>query len=156
RNIDLRAADITAVDGSFGRFDYIVCHGVYSWVPGPVREKILDVCAGNLNPDGVAYVSYNTYPGWHARGIVREMLSYHVRRATSTEAADRIGRARDFLGEVGRVLANPSSAYGVIVRTEAGFLQEVANSYLYHEHLEETNHPFYFWEFMREAEARGL
>jgi len=62
-NIDLRPGSILDVDESYGTFDYIIAHGVYSWVPAEVREKLLAVCKANLKPDGVAYVSYNTYPG---------------------------------------------------------------------------------------------
>jgi SAM-dependent methyltransferase len=74
-NIDLRHASILEADGELGIFDYIICHGVYSWVPPEVQDRILEICARNLAPNGVAYVSYNTYPGWHARGTIRE---HHV------------------------------------------------------------------------------
>ncbi|MFN2536517.1 MAG: methyltransferase domain-containing protein, partial [Mycobacteriales bacterium] len=63
-NIELRHASITDVDDSDGQFDYVICHGVYSWVPPEVQDKILDICARNLAAGGVAVVSYNTYPGW--------------------------------------------------------------------------------------------
>jgi methyltransferase-like protein len=153
-NVDLRAMSIMEVDESLGTFDYIVCHGVYSWVPEPVREKILAICGASLAADGVAYVSYNTYPGWHARGMVRELLAYHVRH--SGGAHDRVRRARDFLDELVRVLPNPSGSYARILRTEEEFLRGVPNTYLYHEHLEETNHPVYFHEFIDRARAHGL
>ena len=71
KNVSLRHASITDVDESFGRFDYIIAHGVFSWIPTTVREKLLDICGKNMAPGGVAYVSYNTYPGWHARGLWR-------------------------------------------------------------------------------------
>ena len=64
-NIELRHLSILDVDDSFGPFDYIVCHGVYSWVPENVQDRILAICARNLVPEGIGYVSYNTYPGWH-------------------------------------------------------------------------------------------
>ena len=58
-NIELRQASILDVDRSWGEFDYIICHGVYSWVDAEVRDKILAICKENLSPNGVAYVSYN-------------------------------------------------------------------------------------------------
>lgn len=154
RNIALHAVSITDVDESFGQFDYIVCHGVYSWVPAPVRERILAVCAERLVPNGVAYVSYNTYPGWHGRGMARNMMAFHVRG--SAGALDRVQSARDFLDDVLRVLPEKGSAYASILATERKFLRGVGNSYFYHEHLEETNHPLYFFEFMNDARAKGL
>jgi 2-polyprenyl-3-methyl-5-hydroxy-6-metoxy-1,4-benzoquinol methylase len=73
-NVQLRAFNIADIDASFGQFDYIVCHGVYSWVPGPVQDAILRICSENLAPNGVAYVSYNVYPGWKSREIVRDAM----------------------------------------------------------------------------------
>ena len=73
-NVEVKTFDISEVDASLGQFDYIVCHGVYSWVPGPVQDAILRVCSENLAPNGVAYVSYNVYPGWKAREIVRDAM----------------------------------------------------------------------------------
>jgi methyltransferase-like protein len=153
-NLDLRAMSITDVDERLGTFDYIICHGVYSWVPDSVREKILATCGGSLTAGGVAYVSYNTYPGWHARGMVRELLAYHVRHAAS--ALDRVQQARGFLEDLVRVLPDPSSSYARILRTEGEFLRGVPNTYLFHEHLEETNHPVYFRDFLERARAHGL
>jgi methyltransferase-like protein/2-polyprenyl-3-methyl-5-hydroxy-6-metoxy-1,4-benzoquinol methylase len=153
-NIDLIAMSIMEIDDRFGSFDYIVCHGVYSWVPEAVRDKILEVCSDRLSPNGIAYLSYNTYPGWHARGMVREMMAFHVRGTTS--AIDRVEKARDLLENIVRVLPDQASSYARILRTEGDFLRGVANSYLYHEHLEETNHPLYFRELVDLARAKGL
>src|SRR5262249_12745352 len=78
-NIDLRPVGILDVDQSVGQFDYILCHGVYSWVGPDVRDAILRLCRDRLAPQGVAYVSYNTYPGWHLRAPIRDLMRYHVR-----------------------------------------------------------------------------
>jgi methyltransferase-like protein/SAM-dependent methyltransferase len=153
-NIELRALSITDISKETGQFDYIVCHGVYSWVPEPVRDKILAICAENLAPQGVAYVSYNTYPGWHERGMVREMMAYHVR--ATKEALDRVERARGFLDDLVRVLPVKTSSYARIVQNESEFLRGVSSTYVYHEHLEETNHPVYFHEFIGRARSNGL
>ena len=63
RNLDLRAMSLTDITADFGVFDYIICHGVFSWVPPEVRDAVFRICRENLAPQGVAYVSYNTYPG---------------------------------------------------------------------------------------------
>ena len=77
KNVELRQLSILAVGPDLGTFDYIICHGVYSWVPEIVREKILAICKENLNPEGIAYVSYNTLPGWHLRQHPRHALLPH-------------------------------------------------------------------------------
>jgi SAM-dependent methyltransferase len=78
-NISLRPLDILDFDLSFGEFDYIIAHGVYSWVPHEVREKVLAICRTHLAPQGVAYISYNAFPGGHIRQMMREMMQYHTR-----------------------------------------------------------------------------
>lgn len=74
-NIELRQGDIATCDIPAGVFDTIICHGVYSWVPRVVQEAILHIVATHLAPTGFAYVSYNTYPGWHLRQVVRDAWS---------------------------------------------------------------------------------
>ena len=64
-NIELQAESILDFRKEAGTFDYIIAHGVFSWVPGRVRDKILAICGQNLSPRGIAYVNYNTFPGWH-------------------------------------------------------------------------------------------
>ncbi|WP_406695989.1 class I SAM-dependent methyltransferase [Singulisphaera sp. Ch08] len=156
QNIDLRAMSITEVDDTFGAFDYIICHGVFSWVPEHVREKILAICSRNLSQNGLAYVSYNTYPGWHGRGMVRKLLAYHVMRSSLATSLEQVHEARAFLDEVVRVIPDKASSYARILRTESEYLKGVPNSYLFHEHLEETNHPFYFHEFIDLAKTKHL
>ncbi len=154
RNVDLRTMDLAEVGPAFGEFDYIICHGVYSWVSAQVRSRIWEICATNLSAQGIVYISYNTYPGWHGRGMVRELLAYHARSPGA--AVDRVGRARSFLEDLVNVVADKSSAYARILRNEGEFLKGVGDSYLYHEHLEESNEPIYVHEFLRDAAAAGL
>lgn len=77
-NLQLHAADILDFEPAGGPFDYVIAHGLYSWVPQAVRERILKLCAGHLAPHGIAYISYNTLPGWRMRGMLRDMLLYHI------------------------------------------------------------------------------
>src|SRR6266567_8093421 len=68
-NVELRSFDLTRIDAEFGEFDYIVAHGVYSWVPAPVREALLEVMRQRLAPQGIAFVSANVKPGWFAKAL---------------------------------------------------------------------------------------
>src|SRR5579872_907571 len=79
-NCRLELADICNIGAEYGEFDYIVAHGVYSWVPAHVRDRLLALCAERLAPQGIAYISYNAYPGRHMRQMLREMMLYHIRR----------------------------------------------------------------------------
>jgi methyltransferase-like protein/cyclopropane fatty-acyl-phospholipid synthase-like methyltransferase len=153
-NIRLEAMSILDVDEGFGEFDYIICHGVYSWVPAEVQDRILEICAANLVENGIAYVSYNTYPGWHLRATIRETMAFHVQQFDDPQV--RIEQARLFLNFLVRAARGPNSVYGRLLKQEADFLSAQTDSYLFHEHLEEENHPLYFHQFNERASARKL
>src|SRR5690606_14283306 len=124
-NIELRHASILDVDDSYGRFDYVICHGVFSWVPNEVQDKIFDICAALLNPQGVAYISYNTYPGWHMRGMIRDMMRYHAERFTTPKIRTRQARALlDFLAQSVR---DQESAYTRLLKQELQTLRNQAD-----------------------------
>jgi SAM-dependent methyltransferase len=153
-NLSLRTESIADVTPDRGRFDYILCHGVYSWVPDEVQDRILAVCRENLAPTGVAYVSYNTYPGWHMRGMLREIMCFHAARYTQPEEQVREARMLlDFLAEAG---AGENSPHSLLLRQETEMLRQQSDAYLYHEHLEEHNSPCYFFEFAHKVKAAGL
>jgi methyltransferase-like protein/2-polyprenyl-3-methyl-5-hydroxy-6-metoxy-1,4-benzoquinol methylase len=153
-NVELKACSILDVGPEFGAFDYVICHGVYSWVPAQVRDKILDICARNLAPNGVAYISYNTYPGWHLRGMVREMLKYHTQGFD--EPVVRVGQARAFLNFLIAATPHTQGDYLHVLKDEAELLERESDTYLFHEHLEEENQPVYFHEFIAHAALHGL
>lgn len=152
-NVDLRHASITDVDASYGEFDYVICHGVFSWVPAEVREKVFAICADHLAPNGVAYVSYNTYPGWHMRGMIRDMMRYHAGRFRTPK--EQVGQARallDFLASS----TKQEGAYPALLKSELENIKNQADHYLYHEHLEQVNDPLYFHQFVEMAGRHGL
>ena len=159
-NLELHTASILDVHREWGLFDYILVHGVYSWVPPEVQDKILAICKENLAPQGVAYVSYNAYPGWHARGAVREMLWYHTRRMT--DPVQRIRAARGMMQFLAASTVEDKSPipaggeYGLLLRQELALLKQVPDTYLLHEHLEEYNEPLYFHQFAQRAADKGL
>jgi len=153
KNIELRAADLCAIDDSWGQFDYIICFGVYSWVPRPVQDKIFDVCRRNLAPNGVAIISYNTYPGWHFRMVARDLMRYHVGHLQG--ARQKIAQAHAVLDFMA-AMCDGSGPYGQVLKRELERVRDVDESYLYHEHLEDNNQPVYFHEFIELAEQHGL
>ena len=117
-NVSLRHASITDIDDTYGHFDYVLCHGVFSWVPKDVQDRILDVCANHLTPNGIAYISYNTYPGWHMRGVIRDMMRYHAFRFDAPD--QRIGQARAILDFLAQSVRQDAGAYNVLLRLRTG------------------------------------
>lgn len=159
-NLTLRQMNVLDLDESFGEFDYIIAYGVFSWVPRQVQDKILQVCQRHLARNGVAFISYNTYPGWHMRGVIREMLLYHTRQFADVQTRIEQGRAfLDFLSKAAPKVAGGSlrnKAYGMILESEQQRITDQTDSYLLHELLEEHNQPLYFHEFAERAELAGL
>lgn len=160
-NVSLRHMDIRAVTPDLGEFDYIIAHGVFSWVPADVRDRLLGVCKQNLAPDGLAFISYNVYPGWHMLATIREMMLYHTRNIQ--DPAERAAKARGvlkFLSEsvpsADHVRSHLLNAYSTFLQKEMARIGPRADSFLLHDELEETNNPMYFHEFMEQAEAHGL
>ncbi len=154
RNVAFHAMGLEGIDAGFGTFDFVVCHGVYSWVPELVRERILEICATNLSPDGLAYVSYNTYPGWSSRGMVRDLVRFHAREEETPQG--RVERARGFLEELAGQIVRQEGAYASVLKVEASRFREADDTYLLHEFFEDDNVPCFVHEFLRRAEAAGL
>lgn len=153
-NIQLLHRDVAEGADDLGEFDYIIAHGLYSWVPAPVRAKILAICARQLAANGIAYISYNTLPGWRTRAMVRDMLLHHTRGATVPRA--RLMLARQFIERYAPAFAAMDGADAAFIREELAYLRQAPPSYLYHEYLEETNEPLLFADFMAQAQAAGL
>ncbi|MCC6178899.1 MAG: class I SAM-dependent methyltransferase [Chloroflexi bacterium] len=154
KNVTLRQEDLRdfVQRVEHERFDYVIAHGIYSWVPPDVRDALLAICRQNLTAGGVAYVSYNAYPGSHIRDMVRGMLRYHV--AGAEEGTLAVGRAQG----IARLLADvlPSSEEYAYLRKEVRDVAERHPGVLFHDELSPEHQPFYFHEFVAEAEAHGL
>jgi trans-aconitate methyltransferase len=130
-------------------FDYVVAHGVYSWVPDPVREQLLALCARVLSASGVAFVSYNALPGYRLRQSLRELLALEVEGIDDPQR--RIAAARGLLARLSGE-NEPATALGA----EAAALAERSDALLFHDALADVNDAFLFSEFAARAAGHGL
>lgn len=153
-NVTFHAMDLRDLDDSFGSFDYVVAHGLYSWVPPDVQEAILEVCARRLSPNGIAYVSYNTFPGWHLSRMFRDMMLYRIRRLS--DPAERVREARGFMRFLSDATKRDDNLWSILLREQAAFVEEANDWYLLHDDLEEENNPVYFYEMVEAAARHGL
>jgi cyclopropane fatty-acyl-phospholipid synthase-like methyltransferase len=153
-NIELVQADIRSFDAGGARFDYFIAHGVLSWVPHDVQERMFEMCSEWLAPQGVAYISYNTLPGWRMRGAVRDAMLHQSRRFK--DPAARVQQARAVLDFLAESLQSADSGYARMLRDEALRVRREPDFYIYHEYLEEVNDAMYFHEFIERAGAHGL
>jgi|SRR5579863_6670587 len=153
-NITLQHLDLMEMTRGSGEFDYIIAHGLYSWVPPAAREQILKLCKSHLAPHGVAFISYNTYPGGHLRDTIREMMQYHTRGVT--RARERVDRARELLEFLVEAHAGSDDVYAVFLRAEMRSFLERKPEHFFHDELNEHNARFHFHEFMEQAGRHGL
>jgi methyltransferase-like protein/2-polyprenyl-3-methyl-5-hydroxy-6-metoxy-1,4-benzoquinol methylase len=155
KNVELRQANILDLNpAELGTFDYVIAHGLFTWVKKEVQDKILKIAHDCLNPQGVAYISYNTLPGWRMRGMLREMMMFHTSQFPDEATKAKQGYALiNFLHENVDAKDNP---YGLLLQRELESIKNYDVSYFIHEFLAETNEPCYFYEFIGRAMGQGL
>ena len=122
---------------------------------GSAGQNSEDLPPRSLAPAGIAYISYNTYPGWHMRRA-RDMMHYHVHRFPGDTPDESVGRARALLDFLARSVPQENNPYALLLKQNLESLRQHTDSYLYHEHLEEHNNPVYFLNFCERLGRHGL
>ena len=153
-NVRLQHGDILAPPEDLGQFDYIVAHGIYSWVPAPVREALLRLCKSSLSAEGVAYISYNTMPGSHFKNYVRDMMRFHTRDVEAPGA--RVQDALDIVRKLAGAVPCTSGPQGALLAFYTSSLEGRSNQGIYHDELSDVNDAFYFTDFAANAHQAGL
>jgi hypothetical protein len=113
----------------------------------------MPLIARHLAPNGVALVSYNALPGSHMRSVVRDMLRYHTRNIAGK--AGKVAAARALLGLVGTPVGDETLREQAM-RAEVRSALQGSDASLAHDDLSEPNQPFYFHEFIADAQRAGL
>ena len=153
RNVSLHARDVAEAGPELGEFDYIIAHGLYSWVPPHVRDRVMEICGRNLSANGVAYVSYNAYPGNHLRDLVRGMMRYHAAHFPGPQ--DQIAQARGLVKLLAGVGGDGDPYRGILSR-ELERITKYTDAAFFHDDLSAWNRPVYFHEFIAHAQRNGL
>ena len=152
-NVTLVEGDLAAVSPAHGAFDFIVAHGVYSWVPPPVRDALFALASGRLARNGILYVSYNVLPGCRVRQAAWDVLHHHVDRIESARA--RLDAAR----QLARLIADGGAATcesDQALRAEFSAIAQHSDSELCHDDLAVPNEPILFHSFVQHAARHGL
>lgn len=152
-NIEIHCQSFTEISDELGQFDYVVCHGVYSWVPALVQDAIMRIVRARLSPVGVACISYNVLPGWRMMQPLRDAFLLEI--PDHVDSLGRVARARELLDFLSK--SSPDKGpYGDMIRQWATRLKDLPDDYIAHEFLEETNAPSTLREFVNGAAAHGL
>lgn len=156
KNVRLEEKDILTVDESFGKFDYIIVHGIWSWVPDAVKDKIFSICRNNLTEHGIAYISYNVYPGWKRQEQLREIMQFSGRDVLEEPLEARTRKGLDALKALAEILENDKGLGG---GGKLPAIQKILNHnfyYIAHEYMEAFNDPIYVNGFIEWANRHRL
>ena len=152
-NVEIRCQSFTEIGDELGSFDYVICHGVYSWVPPAVQDAIFGIIAARLSPVGVACISYNVLPGWRMLQPLRDAFMLQI--PDDVDSLARVARARELLTFLSE--ATPDKGpYGDMLRSWAARLSGLPDDYIAHEFLEEMNNPSTVRAFAAGAASHGL
>lgn len=156
-NVTLLEKDIMDIGDDFGTFDYIIVHGIWSWVPDSVKDKILSICNRNLSNRGIAYVSYNTYPGWKRLEQMRDIMLYSEKQCKYQSLQERTAYTKNVLKLIGETMnmdqrSQEQSGYKI---DNINRVLQANDYYVGHEYLETFNDPVYVSEFIERAEHQG-
>ena len=157
-NVSLIQGDIMNFDETLGTFDYIIAHGFYSWISDEMKDKLLDIISNHLADNGIAYVSYNTYPGWHTMEEVRQLMLFANRGHDELTHKEKVLRGKTVGSLVGSQILN----YDNLKERNSKFLgalrsvMQKDDYYVGHDHLEPHNDPCYFYQFNDHLKAHNL
>lgn len=157
-NVSLIQSDIASIGSEIGTFDYIIAHGVYSWVDDGVKDALLRLIDEHLVEDGIAYVSYNTYPGWHTMDEVRQLMMFSNRDKAQFNHKEKVLHGKT----IGSIVGSQILKYDNLKERNSKFLGALRSVmqkdeyYVGHDHLEPNNDPVYFYQFNDHLEAHKL
>ena len=157
-NVSLVQSDIASIGSEIGTFDYIIAHGVYSWVDDGVKDALLRLIDEHLAEDGIAYISYNTYPGWHTMEEVRQLMMFSNRDKAQFNHKEKVLHGKT----IGSIVGSQILKYDNLKERNSKFLGALRSVmqkdeyYVGHDHLEPNNDPVYFYQFNDHLEAHNL
>jgi SAM-dependent methyltransferase len=153
KNVELRAGDFESLAAEeLGSVDYVIAHGVYSWIPPAARVALLACVARCLAPHGITFLSYNAYPGSYLRDMARDVLRFHLRDVE--DPAARLAGAHELMRTI--VAIDEPTPYARVLREHLERMLGASDALLFHDDLAEVSTPFYLHEVVEHAERHGL
>jgi SAM-dependent methyltransferase len=154
--VEFRQGDVNDLrDGELGEFDYVIAHGVYAWIPPDARDSLLAAIHSHLAADGLAFVSYNAYPGGYLRRALREAGLWFARDVQDGPAATA-ERARVLFRYLLEERADEGDPWGSVLSKTLPPLTEGPVYRLVHDDLGEFWEPVWFAAFVEHAARHRL
>ena len=157
-NLDLLEGDVNESHECLGTYDYIVAHGFYSWVDEETKDNFLRLCKEHLAENGILYMSYNTYPGWHKMDSVRALLEFANKDVDTLNHREKVRHGKTLASKLGALMLE----YDMVKSQQSSFLQSLRQTlqkqdcYVGHDHLEPVNTPVYFHQCMDHMAEHGF
>ena len=157
-NLALLEGDVNESHHQLGTYDYIIAHGFYSWVDEETKDNFLRLCKEHLAENGILYMSYNTYPGWHKMDSVRALLEFANKDIDTLNHREKVRHGKTVASKLGALMLE----YDTVKNQQASFLQSLRQTlqkqdcYVGHDHLEPVNTPVYFHKCMDHMAEHGF
>ena len=157
-NLNLLEGDVNESHDHLGTYDYIIAHGFYSWVDEETKDNFLRLCKEHLAGNGILYMSYNTYPGWHKMDSVRALLEFANKDIDTLNHREKVRHGKTVASKLGALMLE----YDTVKNQQASFLQSLRQTlqkqdcYVGHDHLEPVNTPVYFHQCMDHMAEHGF
>ena len=157
-NLDLLEGDVNESHDHLGTYDYIIAHGFYSWVDEDTKDNFLRLCKEHLSENGILYMSYNTYPGWHKMDSIRALLEFANKDMDTLNHREKVRHGKTIASKLGALMLE----YDTVKNQQASFLQSLRQTlqkqdcYVGHDHLEPVNTPVYFHQCMDHMAEHGF
>ena len=129
-------------------FDFMVAHGVLSWISPKNRRFVLSTVAKRLKPGGLVYLSYNVTTGWAAMMPLRRLM--RMLTLASQERTDiAVSGVLDFVNRLKDAGALFFPAHPHLEKWLAD-MRKLDARYIAHEYLNEDWHPLSFADIASE------
>ena len=157
-NLELLEGDVNESHQHLGTYDYIIAHGFYSWVDEETKDNFLRLCKEHLGSNGILYMSYNTYPGWHKMDSVRALLEFANKDIDTLNHREKVRHGKTVASKLGTLMLE----YDTVKNQQGPFLQSLRQTlqkqdcYVGHDHLEPVNTPVYFHQCMDQMAEHGF
>ena len=154
-NVSFLHSDIAGADELLdSEFDFIIAHGLFSWIAPAERESFFTYAGGGSHPTGLLYLNYNAQPGWGLRGAVRRLLLEYVGAERPLE--QRAASAQRFAERLHQRVKGAEHPYTLVIAQELAFVGTNERTYVAHEYLAAHNQAYWRSEFLQMMRTHGF
>lgn len=125
--------------------DFIVLHGIFTWVSDENRQHIINICTRCLKSGGIVYNSYNAKPGWTMSEPIQKLV-YEVSKLYAGNSVARLDQAVSLLKELEAAEPRFFAINKNMIKSRLDMLGSKDKNYLVHEYFHDGWRAFYFTE----------